>query len=151
MRETFPRLEKESYQNMSNWNEKWPSHCEPLTILWPDPVTLHMPDCKNDLGARLIKEPVGLQESNVFRESTALPHHALEGALHCAHGGEIARKPYCAKPQRSSIIPPSALDGSVVVKSTNSILSCLRAQVLELYSLGSNPIFATRCISGWMI
>lgn len=94
----------------------------PLTILWPNPVTLHMPDCKNDLGARPIKEAAGLQESNMFRESTALPRQALAGARHNAKGAETARTPYFAKPRRLSIIPTCAFDGSVVVKSTNSIL-----------------------------
>lgn len=81
---TFPRLENKSYQNMSNWNEKWLSHCESLTILWPNCVTLHMPDCKSDLGARLKKEAAVLQESNMFRESKTLAPQELEWVCHCA-------------------------------------------------------------------
>jgi hypothetical protein len=77
MRGIFLRPEKVSYQNMSNCNEKWPSHRMPLTILWPNRVTLHMPDCKSDLGARLIKQEAAIpQESNVFTESIALPRQA---------------------------------------------------------------------------
>lgn len=131
---------------MSNWNEKWPGHHEPLTILWPCHVTLHMPGC-SDWGARLIKE-----EAMTFRKQTC-----LEKAQLCPPGTQVgtpranvpqpARMPYFAKQSRLAMIPTCAGDYSVVTKSTDGIVICLRSQVLESYYLGSNPTFVTSCVT----
>lgn len=131
---------------MSNWNEKWPGHHEPLTISWPRRVTLRMPGC-SDWGARLIKE-----EAVTFRKQTC-----LEKAQLCPPGTRVgpprasapqpARMPYFAKRSRLALIPTCAGGSSLVTKAAGGIVLCLRAQVLESNCLGSNPTFATSCVT----
>lgn len=131
---------------MSSWNEKWPGHPEPLTILWPHYVTFHMPGC-SDWGARLIKE-----EAVTFRKQTC-----LEKAQLCPPGTRVgtprarapqpARKPYFAKQSRLATIPTCAGSYLLATEAADGIVLGLRAQVLESCCLGSNPTFPTGCVT----